>query len=64
MFDFHISTIYSIANQNLVNEYEILRKALLENNVNITKRIINDIKINTETVLNLMPNEENSLLYL
>lgn len=50
--------------ENLVNEYEIVRKALLENNLNITKRIISDIKFNTETILNFMPNEENSLLYM
>lgn len=59
----HLS-VHLLAYENLVNEYEIVRKAILENNVNITKRIINDIKINAEAILNLMPNGENSLLYL
>lgn len=58
-----IKNLFS-AYENLVMEYEIVRKAVLENNVNITKRIINDIKINTETILNFMPNDDNSLLYL
>lgn len=45
-------------------EYEILRKAILENNVNITKRIINDLNVDKEKVINFTPKEDNSLLFM
>lgn len=50
--------------EKLVAEYENLRKAILENNVNITKRIINDLNIDRETVVNFSPREDNSLLFM
>lgn len=52
------------AYEKLVTEYEILRKAILENNVNITKRIINDLNIDKEVVVNFTPKEDNSLLFM
>lgn len=52
------------AYEKLVAEYENLRKAILENNVNITKRIINDLNIDKEVVVNFAPKEENSLLFM
>lgn len=45
-------------------EYENLRKAILENNVNITKRIINDLGANQATVVNFAPKGGNSLLFM
>lgn len=50
--------------KKLVAEYENLRKAILENNVNITKRIISDLTANKEAVINFTPKEENSLLFM
>lgn len=54
----------SLAYDRLVNEYEILRKAVLENNIKITERIINDLNIEKEIAVNFAPKEENSLLFL
>lgn len=53
-----------VAYDRLVTEYETLRKALLENNVKITERIINDLNIEKELAVNFAPKEENSLLFL
>lgn len=77
MWDYHYSNfvkkkkktvfIYSIqlvVHDSLVAEYENLRKAILENNVNITKRIINDLNIDKEIVVNFAPKEDNSLLFM
>lgn len=65
-FSYCLCLIFSLfaAYERLVTEYEILRKAILENNVKITKRIINDLNIDKETVVNFAPNEQNSLLFL
>lgn len=59
-----INLPFFVAYERLVNEYEILRKAILENNVKITKRIINDLNIDKDAAVNFTPKEENSLLYL
>lgn len=74
---FHLCTVYFIrtitqlillfgisAYEKLVTEYEILRKAIHENNVNITNRIINDLNIDKEIVVNFAPKEDNSLLFM
>lgn len=66
LFVLHNSTrvICIAAYEKLVAEYENLRKAILEDNVNITKRIINDLNIDQEIVVNFSPKEENSLLFM
>lgn len=56
--------VYLLDYEKLVTEYEILRKAILENNINITKRIINDLNVDKETVINFVPKEDNSLLFM
>lgn len=53
-----------LAYETFAAEYEILRKAILENNVNITKRIINDLNVDKEKVINFTPKEDNSLLFM
>lgn len=50
--------------KKLTAEYENLRKAILENNVNITKRIINDLNVDKEIVINFTPKVDNSLLFM
>ena len=67
-FTAHVTQLHRIISiteyEKLVAEYENLRKAILENNVNITKRIINDLNIDREIVVNFAPREDNSLLFM
>lgn len=64
----HVTQLHRIISiteyEKLIAEYENLRKAILENNVNITKRIINDLNIDREIVVNFSPGEDNSLLFM
>lgn len=50
--------------KKLVSEYETLRKAILENNIHITKRIINDLNADKEIIVNFSPKDDNSLLFM
>lgn len=59
-----LTEIWFTAHDKLVGEYEILRKAILENNLNIIKRIINDLNIDKEVVVNFAPEEYNTLIFM
>lgn len=64
-FNWHtLSILIYTAYERLEAEYEILRKAILQNNVHITKRIISDLNQNKESVINFAPKVDNSLLFM